>query len=1195
MFAKIAAFEFRYQLRQPAFWVICILFGLLGFGVVAASENVSIGGGGNVHVNSPNALSVAHYAFNVFFMLGSAAIVANAVARDAQTGYGPMILSTRIRKFDYLYGRFVGAFLVAALAYVSIGLGMLLGTLMPWLDPETLGAFRPGDYVYAYLVFGLPGLFFTSAALFALATATRSMMAAYVGVVALLILYLIASGTIGSKPEFYEISAWLEPFGAAAHGLATRYWTAEEQNTLNPALTGALLGNRLLWTGVGLVLLAGAYFLFQPAARGAGERRQARLQKLERKAVKSAPPTGRPLAHARHGAASAWAQLVKRTRFEMGLIFRSPAYVVLIVLGFAFAVANLAFAGEVYGAPTLPVTRAVIGTLEGAFGLVTIVIAIYYAGELVWRDRDRKIHEIVDASSAPDWTFLVPKTVALALVLVSTLLVAVVAGVLMQTIKGYTDYEFGKYLYWYVWRQTVSMMLLAALAIFVQALSPNKFVGWALMVVYIIASLVMSNLGFDHYLYNYGQGPGVPLSDINGLGDFAGFEATTNAYWGAFAVLLLLAAFALWRRGTEARFKPRLARAPRRLRGVGGVIGGVALLAFVGLGVFIYVNTNVWNVYLSQDAREERMANAEKALLAFENTPQPAVADVKLVLDLRPHEPRLTTVGSYVVENLTDAPIPEIHLRWIEDLEVRKLEVEGARIAREWPEFDYRIYRFDRPLAPGERRTVRFETVRTQKGFRNGGNITEIVDNGTFINNGGFAPMVGMSRDGLLSDRTKRRKYGLPPELRMRKLEDPVGLRHNYIGADWVNADITVTTDADQTPIAPGYKVSDTTRDGRRTARFVTEAPILHFFSVQSARYAVKREVHNGVALEIYHHPPHGRNAQRMIDALKTGLDYYQSAFGPYQFRQARIIEFPAYASFAQAFANTMPYSESIGFVADLRNPEKIDYVTFITAHELGHQWWAHQIVGADVQGATTLSETLAEYSALMVMEKMYGPDKIRRFLKYDLDNYLRSRGSERLGEAPLMRVEAGQGYIHYQKGGHVLYLLRDQLGEDAVNRALRQVLEANRFGGAPYPRSTDLIAAIRANAPADKQDLITDLFERITLYDVKTTAASATRRADGKWDVSMTVEARKLYADAQGAETTAPLNETMEVGLFAAEPGQGAFDQKDVVLLERRPIRTGTQTLRFVADREPSFAGVDAYNRWIDRDSNDNVKAVER
>lgn len=145
MFFKVAAFEARYQLRQPAFWVICILFGLMGFGVVAASENISLGGGGAVHVNSPYALSVAHFAFNPFFMLATAAIVANAVARDAQTGFGPLIQATRLNRFDYLYGRFAGAFAVAALAYGSIGLGIAFGTLMPWVDRETLGPFRPGE------------------------------------------------------------------------------------------------------------------------------------------------------------------------------------------------------------------------------------------------------------------------------------------------------------------------------------------------------------------------------------------------------------------------------------------------------------------------------------------------------------------------------------------------------------------------------------------------------------------------------------------------------------------------------------------------------------------------------------------------------------------------------------------------------------------------------------------------------------------------------------------------------------------------------------------------------------------------------------------------------------------------------------------------------------------------------------------
>jgi aminopeptidase N/ABC-type transport system involved in multi-copper enzyme maturation permease subunit len=1192
MFARIAAFEFRYQLRQSAFWVIYAIFVLLSFGLIAASENISVGGGGNTHVNSPFVLSLAHQIFNVFFMLAIAALVASAVARDTQTGYGPLIHATPIRKFDYLYGRFAGAFAVVALAFTSIGVGMLLGTAMPWVDSETLGAFRPGDYVYAYLVFGLPGLFFTSAVLFALATATRSMMATYIGVVGLLILYLIANGAIGTRPEWIRIAAWVEPFGSAAYGLVTRYWTPEERNTLNPALTGALLGNRLVWSGVGLSFLAGAYLLFQPSPRGAKAKKQDRLRKL----ADAQPPVARsgPLPAPRHDFGTAMVQLVQRARFEMALIFRSPAYLVLIILAFAFAIANLALGGEMFGTPTLPVTRNVIQILTGVFGLISLVIAIYYSGELIWRDRDRKVHEIVDASAAPDWTFLIPKTLALVLVLASTLLMGIIAGVLVQTLKGYNDYQFGQYLAWYVWPGVVGFGHIAVLAIFVQALSPNKFVGWAVMVVYLISTIVLNNLGFDDYLYTYGGGPGVPLSEMNGTGDFGRFAVVTNAYWSAFAVLLLVAVYTLWRRGTETRFKPRLRRAPRRLKGPAGMIAAGAAVAFVGLGGFTYVNTHVWNEYRSRDSQERRLADMEKALLPYENLAQPAVTDVKLVLDLYPHEPRLKTVGSYVVQNRTDRPIADLHLRWGQDLEVDRLEVEGARMAREWPRFDYRIYRFDRPLQPGERRTVRFETTRTQKGFRNGGNITEIVDNGTFINNSGFAPSVGMSRAGLLTDRSKRRKFGLPAELRMRDLDDPVGRTRNYIGADWVNADITVTTDAGQTPIAPGYKVSDTTRDGRRTARFVTEAPILHFFSVQSADYEVLREAYKGVSLEVYHDPAHGRNAPRMIQALKSGLDYYQAAFGPYQFRQARIIEFPAYGSFAQAFANTMPYSESIGFIADLRNPDKIDYVTYITAHELGHQWWAHQIVGANVQGATTLSETLAQYSALMTMEKLYGPDKIRRFLKYELDNYLRSRGSERLGERPLVRVEAGQGYIHYQKGGLVLYLLRDQLGEAAVNGALRSLLDAHRFGGAPYPRSVDLIAALRANAPTDKQALISDLMERITLYDVTTQSVTATRRPDGKWDVAVTVEARKLYADARGAETEAPLNETFDVGLFQAEPGKGAFDRDDVMALERRTLRSGTQMFRFVTNERPRFGGVDPYNKWIDRNSDDNVRSAD-
>jgi aminopeptidase N len=225
-----------------------------------------------------------------------------------------------------------------------------------------------------------------------------------------------------------------------------------------------------------------------------------------------------------------------------------------------------------------------------------------------------------------------------------------------------------------------------------------------------------------------------------------------------------------------------------------------------------------------------------------------------------------------------------------------------------------------------------------------------------------------------------------------------------------------------------------------------------------------------------------------------------------------------------------------------------------------------------------------------MVMEQMYGPEEIRKFLKFELDKYLRARGGEVLEELPLMRVE-NQPYIHYQKGGLALYLLKDQIGADKVNEALRGLLDEFAFKSAPYANSTDLIRRFRAVAGPEHQQLITDLFEKITLYDVKVTDAKAKRRTDGRWDVALEVEARKLYADGKGKETEAPLDELFDVGAFKVEPGRKGYDKSSVLAVARTRVHSGKQTLAIVTDKEPNFAGVDPFNKWIDRNSDDNVR----
>ncbi|MGE5500808.1 MAG: M1 family aminopeptidase, partial [Ignavibacteriales bacterium] len=1119
------------------------------------------------------------------------AFVANVIVRDDETGYGPIVRTTRISKFDYLYGRFAGAFAAAAVSFLFVPLAVFLGSLMPWLDQELLGPVNLKAYLYAYFVLALPGILFSAALFFAVATVTRSMVMTYVAVVALMVVWVIGGITL-SKPEFQHFSAF-DPLGILAYGVLTKYWTAAERNSLVPALEGALLWNRIGVVAVSAGFLALAYglFRFQSGELSGKRRKKAKLEAAA--APEAAPPPLSDLPKPRFDGQAARAQLVARTRLDFAQVFKSPAYFVLLAVGLFNAFGSLWFATDDtgYGGSIYPVTRVLIPVLNGSFGLIPIIIAAYYAGELVWRERERKTHEIVDASPVPDWAFVLPKTLAIALVLLSTLLVSVVAAVIAQAAHGYFHFELGKYLLWYVLPQGVDMVLLAVLAVLFQVLTPHKFLGWGLMVIYLVTTITFRNLGFEHNLYNYGGAPDVPLSDMNGQGRFWIGAWWFRLYWSAFATILLVLAYALWRRGTESRLRPRLRRLPKRLWGKAGLIVLAALAVFAASGAFIYVNTNVWNEYRTQQGDERWQADFEKALLRYEKVPQPKVVSLQMAVDIYPHEPRVDTRGTYVFENRTNGPLREIHLLFNRDLKVMGLSIQGARPKQSYDRFNYRIFAFDTPMQPGERRTLTFTTELAQRGFRNSGNMSRVVDNGTFIDNSEIAPEIGFSREGLLKDRAKRRKYGLPPELRMPKLGDAPSRQVNYFthSADWVTGDITVSTVADQTPIAPGYKVSDEVADGRRTARFVTDAPILPGFSLQSARYAEKHERYKGVDLTVYYDAQHAWNVDRMMRSMKLALDYDQANFSPYQFKQLRYLEFPDYAQFAQSFANTIPWSEGLGFIADYHDPSKIDLVTYVGAHEVGHQWWAHQVVGADQQGSTMLSETLAQYSALMVMKHLYGPDMIRKFLKYELDRYLSSRGGEVVEEEPLARVE-NQPYIHYRKGSLVMYRLQDEIGEDAVNRALRRFLADHAFKAAPYPTSEDLIADFRAEAPADKQQLITDLFEKITLYDVKTTGLTVKKRPDGRFDVTMTVEARKLYADGHGKETQAPLNETMDVGLFTAMPGEKGFAHKSVVAFQRMPIHSGRQTIRFVTTVAPKFGGADPYNKLIDRNSDDNV-----
>lgn len=1189
MLTDIARFEFRYLLRNPVLWGTAAATFALFF--ASMSVGFELGSEGGLLQNAAFATLRNYQVVSIFFMFVTTSFVANAVIRDDETGFGPIVRSTRITRFEYLAGRFLGAFAVAALCLLLVPLGLWLGTRMPWADPATFGPNRLAHHLYGYFLIALPNLLIHSAVFFALATATRSMMGTYLGVIGLVSAHFVLEGAFADRPQLETAVAIADPFGVRALDDATRYWTVAERNVQLPEFTGPLLLNRLLWIGIALLCLALAHAAYRFADRGISRRERRKLKLAERTAADAPRAAAAPTP--RHGNAALRAMLWMRTRFEARQVVLSPAFPVLMAWGLLTTFISLTTQRDPDGRPTYPTTLSMIPEIASGLEVVPLIVAIFYAGELVWRERDRRMHEIVDAAPVPSWVHVVSKTLAMGLVLVGILLTGVAASAGVQLSLGFTALELDKYLLWYVLPGAWDLLVLAALALFVQALSPHKAAGWGIMVLLLVWQEL--NKTVDHNLLLYAGTPYVPLSDLNGAGSFWKGAWAFRVYWGAFAVLLLVAAHLLWRRGTEIRLKPRLALARRHLAGVPGGVAGAALLVFVASGAYAYYNTNVLNGYRSWSAKEADAAEYEKRFARYDALPQPVVAEMTLDVALHPEERRAVTRGRLRLRNETARPVPDVHVRVPGDLELSRATLDGARLVMSDARHGYRIYRLDRPMRPGEERVLAFETRLRLRGFGNAPTNTRLVENGTFLTESHLMPFVGSARVNRLQDPAARRRHGLPEEVPgPPKLEDLSATATPGPGRGWAKADITVSTSADQTPLAPGNKVSDVVRGGRRIARFVSDVPIHPRFSVQSARYAERHRRHAGVDLAVYHHPAHAWNVDRMLDALAASLDYYQANFGPYQFDHARIVEFPGYSSFAQAFAGTIPYSETVGFISDYDEPETIDHVTFMTAHELAHQYWAHQVVGADMEGREVLSETLSQYSAMMVAKRLYGEDGVRRALQFQLDRYLDGRGYSAGVEPPLARV-VWQDHVTYRKGAVAMYLLQKRLGEEAVNRALRSLLRRYRFRGAPYPRSADLIDALRAEADTpEEQALITDLFERVTLYHLKAGQPTAVRRADGRWDVTLPVEAMKLYVDEKGAETEAPLAERIEVGLFTAEPGRDAFDARHVVLLERHPIRSGHQVLRFVTPRRPTHAGIDPYNFYVDRNSADNVMPVQ-
>ncbi|HKV12981.1 MAG TPA: ABC transporter permease subunit, partial [Thermoanaerobaculia bacterium] len=1014
-------FEIRYHLRQPLFYLVTFFLSVLLF--IAGTGHAPGSAVGRLHLNAPAVIleQLVKGIFLVLFLM--TAFVASAAVRDFDRRTSEIFFSMPISRFDYLTGRFAGTMVVCTLAYL-VGTGALAASaFMPWLDPARVGPFRLAPYAFGLGVLILPTLLALGAAFYALASWTRSTLATYAGVVA----FFAASASAGLAASHLEtkwIGQLLDPFGVAALGGALQYWTVAELNTAIPEIGGTLLWNRILWLVLGFLSLGFSVATFNPS-------RPRRRPDRDRGATEAPSPVEaerrvRALAIRQvFSRRSVCVQFLHQVRREAAIVVGNLPFLGILAFGLFVLLQAASSAGNLFGMPVHPRTYLMLEAIQGGYSIILLIVIALYSGELIWKERSLKVDEIHDSMPTPSGVYFGAKLTALLLVVAVWLCVGVLALAGFQLASGYKDLELGLYARGAVLAAAYPILMMV-LACFCHIVAKSKLVGYGLVLLFILSWDFLEELGFEHHLYRFASLPPTPWSDLSGYGPFLAPFAWYSLYWGFVALGLTGLSILFWRRGTDNAWRARWAGARTRFRGPVRAVIALGVAGFVAAGSWIFYNTNVLNQYVPSPEAADAQASYERLYRRYQGLDLPRIVAVRADVDIFPDRRSLAIRGTYRLRNRSAEPLRDLHLSLPERVHVNRLTLPAHDVLLEDDELGYRIYRLRKLLEPGEAIELGFDLTVENRGFVNHGTEIAIVANGTFFTKRDFFPVIGYDEHRQLADPDERRQRGLEPVLRLPGVDDLSARRSTPRApdADRVDFETTVSTTLDQIAVTSGELQREWVEGGRRYFHYRAEVPITHHFAYASARYEVTRSEWNGISIEVYHHPGHGDNVGRMIDAARKSLAYFTASFGPYQHRHLRIVELPRYVRDATSFPGLIACSEAMGFNARLDGEEAIDFPFYVTAHEIAHQWWGQQLVGANVQGVGMLHETLAQYSALMVMENELGRQKMHRVLEYELDWYLRGRTGERGAEPPLALVER-QEYVYYHKGALAMYALR--------------------------------------------------------------------------------------------------------------------------------------------------------------------------
>lgn len=1194
----ITGYELKHSLktrRSLLFGLIFFLFSFLIINIFAGafdSIKVAIGGENN-KLNSQFILSFLFAFLNMIGVILLAVLSGKIALKDIEYNALSLSYTLPVSKFDFLAGKFMAAFITGIFVFTCAVLGVLTGTVMPYLDPVQFGPATINNYLFPFITMIVPNVLFLSALFFMLGSVFRNY---FVNWLAIILLYGIYYGSkqLGNDPDYSYLAGIIDPFGINAINNSEVGLSSEQLNSNVFDPNHVIMFNRFFWIFIGVLCLLITYikFSFQYSIKKQ-KRTKGREADIQNNKVAIHHLLSKPV-NTVFSTFSTFKQFLFLIKYEWQLLFKNFYFKTILFIGFILLIISSLAIGKIYDTNTYPVAYNVSEVFLGATRLFLFVVITIFSGEMIWRERSLNTHYVGDALPVNITVKYFSKIAALTLFVFVAHLFFIIFGLLIQYFKGYTNYELSVYKQLVLGIGFTSILFTIGLAFIVQALVSNRFVGYFIMLAYFFFKSFLADSVLEDKTFNFNSSPFIEYSDMNEFGYNVPVFILYKFYWLIFIVLLLVIANKFYPTGIDIGFKTRLQHLKKQLHVGPYKYGVIALsLVFILCGSFMYYNIHVKNIYESSYEEEQQMVSYEKNYSSYKNKPQPVTTNVVLSAELYPEKGSLNISGNYWLKNNSSMSISEIY---VNPMETDSIWFSIPAVLKTSSKY-FKIYRLNESLAVNDSLQLFFELENTPNGFSNNGVESIVSKNGTFFDSN-ILPAIGYNEGFELQTNSRRRKFGLAEKTIFAKpMNDPDGIATNMLGQkSLINLKITASTSSSQTILAPGELVRQWTYNGRNYFAYESKRPINNFYSVLSAEYALAKDVwksddslNSKVNLAIYHHPTHTYNLNTMMNGMKEALSYYHKNYSSFQYNELSIVEFPRYNVFAQSFSGYIPFSEGIGFIADLKDVNidsasvlndddvTIDYPFYVTAHEVAHQWWAHQVCAADVEGASLIIETLSQYSALMVIKQHYGEEKMRKFLNMEGFQYLSSRSGGVHKENPLLTVVGDETEVFYRKGSVIMYALQDYIGETTVNNVLRKFIDKYAFKNAPYPTSFELVNEFEKVTPDSLKYIINDWFKAITLYSNKLTKATYIKNEDLEYAVSFTVNVKKYSYDKNGRETEMAVNDYLPFAIYNSKGKQ--------IYLEKIKVKQGINNITIKLGRKPETLILDPYNELLDKD----------